>query len=222
YIALADQDDIWEKDKIKTLLESIEGCIMVYHNSDFIDEYDRRIGNNTIASKHRMYEGESCLPIIIGNCIHGHSVLFDSKLKNYLFPFNNKFSHDWGIAYVAFNIGVVKYVDKVLVHYRQHQDTVTDFLERRKTGIIPRKPRKLERLSINVSWLKYCSKYKYNKEAALVSEAYTTVSNLKQGKNKFRSLIFLVKYFDLLFYTIGYKPRGFLSKVNFVRKLCFN
>src|SRR5258708_21679294 len=132
YIALADQDDIWEKRKIKIMIESVDDHVMVYHNSDFIDEHDRRIGNDTMASEHRMYDGESCLPVILANCIHGHATLFDSKLKNYLFPFNEKISHDWGIVYAAFNLGSVKHVDKVLVHYHQHQNSITDFLERRK------------------------------------------------------------------------------------------
>src|SRR3569833_676088 len=56
-IALADQDDIWESVKIKTLAEAIGDNILVYHNSDFIDEKDRRIGDVTMASRFRMYDG---------------------------------------------------------------------------------------------------------------------------------------------------------------------
>ncbi len=38
YIALADQDDLWEKNKISTLIAAIGDGVMVYHNADFIDE----------------------------------------------------------------------------------------------------------------------------------------------------------------------------------------
>ncbi|MDB5025773.1 MAG: glycosyl transferase family 2 [Mucilaginibacter sp.] len=221
YIALADQDDIWEKSKIKIMVESIEGYVMVYHDSDFIDEHDRSIGHSTMASKHRMYDGESCLPIILANSIHGHAILFDSKLKNYLFPFNGNFSHDWAIAYVAFNIGSVKYVDKVLAHYRQHPRSITDFLGRRQRGVASKK-RNLERLPVNADWLNYCLKFKYKREPALVDEACILFSDLTKGKNKLRCFIFMMKYFDLLFYTMGHNKRGFFSKVNFVRKLCFS
>ncbi len=59
----------------------------------------KRIGENTMATGHKMYEGESCLPIILGNNIHGHAILFHSELKKQLFPFNAHFSHDWAIAF---------------------------------------------------------------------------------------------------------------------------
>jgi len=222
YIALADQDDIWDNDKIKVMIASAGDHIMVYHNSDFIDEHDKRIGDSTMASKHRMYDGDSCLPVILANCIHGHAILFDSKLKNYLFPVSEKISHDWAIAYVAFNIGSVKYIDKVLAHYRQHQNSITDFLERREKVAISKKSRNLERLPVNIDWLNYCLRFKYKREPELVTEACTLFSDLIKGKNRFRCFIFMVKYFDLLFYTMGHKKRGFFSKINFVRKLCFS
>jgi glycosyltransferase involved in cell wall biosynthesis len=222
YIALADQDDTWEKDKITALTGYIGDQIMVYHNSDFIDDQDKRIGQHTMASKHRMYDGESCLPIILANCIHGHAILFDKKLKNYLFPFNEKFSHDWAIAFAAFNTGTVKYIDIVLTHYRQHQNSITDFLEQRKNNIGAEKRKGLERLSVNADWLNYCLKFKYKREAELVNKASRLFLDITEGRNKFRCFIFMMKYFDLLFYTMGYKHRGFFSKLNFARKLCFD
>jgi len=221
YIALADQDDIWEKNKISTMMKFAEDCVMVYHNSDFIDDLDKRIGNKTMGSEHRMYEGDSCLPVILANCIHGHAILFDSRLKNYIFPFNGKFSHDWAIAFAAFNTGTVKYIDKVLVHYRQHEHSITDFLEQRKGTVSSKRQRNLERLPVTVSWLRYCLKFKYKKETDLVNKACGLFLDLMEGKNKFRCFIFMMKYFDLLFYTMGYKRRGIFSKLNFARKLCF-
>jgi glycosyltransferase involved in cell wall biosynthesis len=222
YIALSDQDDIWEKDKIGTMMKSVEGHVMIYHNSDFIDDGGNRIGHSTMSSKHRMYEGQSGLPIILGNCIHGHALLFAARLKEYLFPFNEDFSHDWAIAYAAFNIGTVKYIDKVLVHYRQHQHTITDFLERRNdTGTSPER-RNLARFGVNVAWLQYCLAFKHKKEPVLTDKACKLFIGLTEGKNKFQNFVFMLRYFDLLFYTIGNKRRSFFSKVNFVRKICFN
>ena len=222
YIALADQDDIWEQDKIQILVQSIGDNVMIYHNSDFIDEQDKRIGNSAMASQNRMYDGESSLPVILANCIHGHAVLFDSKLKEYLFPFSKNFSHDWAIVFAAFNTGSVKYINSVLVHYRQHQNSITDFLERGKKVTLAKKGGNLAWLPVNKDWLNYCLNFKYKKEPYLIDEACVLFSEVINGKSKFRCFIFMMKYFDLLFYTMGYKRRGFLSKVNFVRKLCFD
>ncbi|MDB5154493.1 MAG: glycosyl transferase, partial [Mucilaginibacter sp.] len=161
FIALADQDDIWKKDKIKISVKSIKDCILVYHNSDFIDENDKRIGHSTMASKHRMYDGESCLPLILSNCISGHATLFKKELIQYVLPLDSNYYHDWWISYVAFNIGKVKFINKVLVHYRQHKDSITDLLGLRKSIVYHRKLRRLERLTINFAWLNYCSNFKY-------------------------------------------------------------
>jgi glycosyltransferase involved in cell wall biosynthesis len=221
-IALSDQDDIWETTKITTMANAIEDHIMVYHDSDFIDERDERIGKITMASKFRMYEGQSCIPFIISNCVSGHATLFKRELVKYMFPFTENNYHDWWMSYVAFNVGKVKFIDKVLVHYRQHRDSVTDLLELRKAG--EEKAKKTKRTDwfvVNMSWLSKCAKFAYNKDSGLINEACSVLLNLKQRKNKFRSLIFLVKHFDLLFYFSRQKDRSFLSKVNYIRKLCY-
>jgi len=222
FIALADQDDIWEKGKIKTMMCYTDGCMMVYHDSDFIDDKADLIGDKTMASNHRMYEGDSSLPTILGNNIHGHAILFNSKLKKYLFPFEAGFSHDWAIAFAAFNLGKVKYLDHVLVHYRQHQHSITDFLEQRKDEVSTNKARNLERLGVTISWLDYCLKFQPKKEPQLVDKACRLFAGLMKGENKYSCFMFMLKHFDLLFYTMNYKRRTFLSKVNFVRKLCFD
>lgn len=221
YIALCDQDDVWDKGKIRILEEHVDGHVMVYHDSDFIDESGKQIGDNTLASKHRMYDGESCMPVILANSIHGHTILFDSKLKKYLQHFNKDFSHDWAIVYAAFNIGSVKYVDRVLAHYRQHQNSVTDFLEQRNVKISPKRSGNLARLPVNAAWLTYCLQFECKKEPGLVTEACALFLNLTMGKKRLRCFFFMLQYFDQLFYALGYKQRGFFSKVNFVRKLCF-
>lgn len=173
-----------------------------------------------MASKHRMYDGESCLPVIIGNNIHGHAMLFADKLKDHLFPFDQEFSHDWAIAFAAFNLGSVKYLDKILVHYRQHQHTVTDFLEQRKGGA--RTPKRgLERIGVSAAWLRYCLAFKSKKEPEITSAACKLFLDLMGGKNKFLCFLFMIKHFDLLFYTMNNKKRGLVSKLNFVRKLCY-
>jgi glycosyltransferase involved in cell wall biosynthesis len=220
YIALSDQDDIWKTDKIASMMENVGDAALIYHDSDFIDEQGNRISNRSMASQHRMYQGESCLPIILGNNIHGHATLFSLKLKDHLFPFNKDFSHDWAVAFAAFNLGSVKYLDKILVHYRQHQYAVTDFLEQRKDK--PCTPiYGLERLGVSSAWLQYCLDFKYKKEPKLTNDASKLFLDLMSGKNKFQCFLFMLKHFDLLFYTMNDKERGFFSKFNFVRKLCY-
>jgi len=221
YIAFADQDDIWETGKISQLLPEIPGHIMVFHDSDLVDENNRRIGNYTVSNTTRLYDGESCLPFLFSNCVHGHATLFDSSLKQYLVPFDKRFSHDWWLAYVAFNIGRVKYVDKILVHYRQHPSTITDTLKLRTTNDNAASPvRGIDRILPDLDMIKHCAEFKYNRDPALMQKAYYLFSSLAKGRERVRCFIFLVKYHDLLFY-MRFKPRKFFSKLNMARKICF-
>lgn len=224
YIAFADQDDIWEKEKISILLGEMDGHTMVYHNSDYIDENDKPIGAFTVSKVFRVYEGESSLPFILSNCVHGHATLIDSKLKNYIFPFDKRFSHDWWVTYVAFNLGSVKYIDKVLVHYRQHKNSVTDTFKLHGDKIVEhKKPKGIERISLNLDLLKHCAEFKYNKEALVTKKAYYLLSHLSKGQKKTASFLFLVKYFDLLFpIYLRHQYKSFLSKMNMIRKICFS
>ena len=220
FIALADQDDIWIKSKIKALVRAIKENVMVYHDSDFIDEHSKRIGRLKMSSKFRMYQGESSLPFVLANCISGHAIMFRRELVKYIFPFEPGYYHDWWISYVAFNVGRVKYINKVLVHYRQHDNSITDLLDLRKRFGRQKKVESRDRLPVSVSWLEYCSRFKYNKESGLVRKTFNLLLDLKKGKGRLKTLVFLVKYYDQLFYIAG-KQRSLLSKINFARKICF-
>jgi len=220
YIAFSDQDDIWERNKISELVVEMPGNVMVFHNSDLIDENDDQIGNYTVSNTTRIYDDESCLPFLFSNCVHGHATLFESRLKEYLLPFDDRYSHDWWLAYVAFNIGKVKYIDKILVHYRQHQTSITDTLKLRKENTEVKPVRGIDRILPDLDMIKYCAEFKGNRDPELMNKAYYLLSSLTKGKERIRTFVFLVKYFDLLFY-MRFKPKKFFSKLNMARKICF-
>ena len=153
--------------------------------------------------------------------MHGHATLFDSKLKQYLLPFNNRYSHDWWLAYVAFNLGKVTYIDKILVHYRQHQSSVTDTLKLQQRESLPFKPVKgIDRILPDLELMKYCAEFKHNRDAKLMNEAFAVFSALAQGRERLRAFLFIVRYYDLLFY-MRFKPKNLLSNLNMARKICF-
>ena len=227
YFALADQDDAWEGNKISTMIDAIGNNIMVYHDSDYIDEDGRQIGTQSVSSLLRVYDGSSCIPFILANCVHGHATLFNSEIKKYIFPFDGRFPHDWWLTYVAFNVGSVKYIDKVLVHYRQHQSAITDSFMLVKQEALQRKPaRGLERISLNLNLLKYCTEFQYNKDNKLIDSLWYSFSGLAKGKERLSSFWLLVKYYGLLFYIqdsrqVLYRKKGFFSRLNTIRKICF-
>jgi glycosyltransferase involved in cell wall biosynthesis len=151
YIAFADQDDIWMLEKIEKLFAAIGKNALSYHNSLFVDDAGNSLGR-TFATRLNMYDGDDCRAFLLFNCVSGHALLFHRKLLDISLPFPNAAHHDWWLAFIAVENGGIKYVDEVLVHYRQHTESETDFFRL--------KNEKIDRLKIEkdyVDWFDTCA-----------------------------------------------------------------
>ncbi len=218
YICLCDQDDIWELDKIEQLVKNINDSILIYHDSDFINDEGDKIGFQSMSSRYNMYQGYSALPFILSNCISGHAAMFSIKLVPYLLPFDKRFYHDWWLAYVAFNIGSVKYLDHILVHYRQHDLSITDNLNLKEKRVVIEPT---NRIAIDIDWVEKCSKFSANKQPQLIKKAYKLFYDIQFGKSRLRLFLFLIHYYDQIFYIIS-KKKSLTSKINYARKVAFS
>ncbi|MFC4212090.1 glycosyltransferase [Pedobacter lithocola] len=214
YICLCDQDDIWNLNKIEILVDEIGNNELIYHDSDFIDNDGAKITMPTMAERYHMYQGNNPLPFLLFNCISGHASMFKSDLIKYLLPFDKRFFHDWWLAYVAVNVGSIKFINKVLVNYRQHTDSITDNL-----SLKPTLKNKGKRVKIDLDWLEKIAKFDYNKQPMLISKAFSIFKTLLMGKGRWRAFIFIVSYYDELFYIANRKRKSLISKINFARKL---
>jgi glycosyltransferase involved in cell wall biosynthesis len=126
YIAFADQDDIWMPNKIERLFAAIGDNALSYHNSLFVDDAGNSL-QRTFATRLNMYEGDDGRAFLFCNCVSGHAMLFRRDLLDIVLPFADAVHHDWWLAFIAAENGGIKYVDEVLVHYRQHTQSETDF-----------------------------------------------------------------------------------------------
>ncbi len=124
-IAIADQDDIWEKGKLTQQQENIGSNILIYHDSALIKQ-DGSLMNKNISTHIKMYEGGSFKSLIFDNCVSGHSMLFKKELLSYIFPFPTIMHYDWWMATVALANGTIRYLPQPLVQYRQHENNVTN------------------------------------------------------------------------------------------------
>ena len=123
YIALSDQDDIWEPNKIEILLESIENDLLIHSDCSLIDEQDNVISpqwKGEIKS-HKKFDN-----FVFTNVVTGCTVLLNRELLKYCLPFpDNLAYHDWWLAIVAAKFERIKYLNKPLVRYRQHNEQDT-------------------------------------------------------------------------------------------------
>ena len=130
YIALADQDDIWEIDKIAILMDYITsvGVALVHSDVCLIDAT-----GNKFSAEHDFKKPDNLTLndyIFKQNNVTGCTCLFDAKLKQKLSPFPRfYFYHDQWIAIVACRNGGIAWVNSKLIRYRQHANNTLSTFE---------------------------------------------------------------------------------------------
>lgn len=188
YIAFSDQDDIWMLDKIEKMVHAIGNYSLVYHNSLFVAENGESL-NKTFSDVFRRYSGHNPLAYLLSNSVSGHALLFHRKLLEIALPFPDARHHDWWLAFRATDNGGVKFLDEILVHYRQHQNSETDFLHL-KTKKVDYEKSERE----NIEWYEACATAK-GKYQNFIKEWVRVYK--ERNNNKFNFKMFLMSLTQL-------------------------
>lgn len=121
YIALCDQDDIWEHDKLEVLLSEIKDSCCVHSDASLIDHNGNLLHASFAKASGKLTLPSNIFPLAFNGCVTGCTVLFTSEFKNLILPFPEKLDvHDRWIGAVAVSINSLAYVPKPLIRYRQH------------------------------------------------------------------------------------------------------
>lgn len=127
YYFFCDQDDVWTKNKLATMLKYIKnqeqefnGPLLVYCGLQCTDS-NLEITNNDFEK----IIGKLAKPYdrFIGNDMPGVVMLFNRKVRDIFLKTNDYDEiemHDWWIALIAAMFGKVIFIDEKLVLYRQH------------------------------------------------------------------------------------------------------
>lgn len=133
YIALSDQDDIWEKDKLQKNLkamqsiEEIDKPALVHSDLSVIDSENNVISRsfwkdrNVLGYKH-------CLEtLLFNNFVTGCSIMMNKAMLPYAksIPINTKSYHDFWLALSAYSFGNVHGTEEPLIRHRQHLGSQT-------------------------------------------------------------------------------------------------
>ncbi len=119
FIAFSDQDDLWVKHKIETLVNQIGDHNAIYGNSLLVDENGNSL-NKLFSSMMHLKSYYSGMPFLLSNTVAGHAMLAKAEFLKKIQPFPSNLYFDLWIAFNAAASNGIKYVDEVLVHYRQH------------------------------------------------------------------------------------------------------
>jgi glycosyltransferase involved in cell wall biosynthesis len=126
FIAIADQDDIWEKTKIEKLLAKINedpDTLLVHCISARFEKF----GKFHLKS-HKLVNylaGKDVRNFFLSNFISGHNMLLRISLLEKSLPFPGNVYYDWWLAAVASCNGKIEPVPEILVWHRMHDANAT-------------------------------------------------------------------------------------------------
>jgi glycosyltransferase involved in cell wall biosynthesis len=200
FIAYSDQDDLWHPQKIELMVNAIGDNMLLYHDSELIDDNNEPIGKK-MSDLFNFYRGDQPEIFLFYNCVSGHAMLIRKSLLEYAFPLRENYFHDWWMAYVATNIGTIDFIGDALVQYRQHSTSNTDVMGLNEEAKKKREdPSKAAKLAFESGWLKHCLDFKHNKHPDFIKKLYKFYIDRFSSFTAFRYWLFLKKHMDILFY----------------------
>jgi glycosyltransferase involved in cell wall biosynthesis len=212
-IALCDQDDLWNLQKIELQVNAIAGNVFIYHDSEFVNE-DGTTMNKKMSDLMNLYRGDDPLTFLFLNCVSGHTILMKKSLLSFALPLKKEYFHDWWLAYVATNIGSIDFIPQCLVKYRQHRKNETNILKldggHHNSRMAP-----INTYEKILNWLQYCNSFKYNRDKALINRIYTAY---KKRAGTFLSFEYCGLLFKLRKAILFISKKSAISKLNFIRK----
>lgn len=130
YIFLADQDDIWEKNKISEMIkkmDSDEGILVLATSYKYINQSGKPIGKERSST---MYQGSikedeikriEFNELLIHNYFQGCCISFRDSIKDdFLAYFTDIIPHDWLINIIAANENGLYFWNHPFTYYRIH------------------------------------------------------------------------------------------------------
>ena len=127
FIAIADQDDIWEVEKISEMMKAWHNRdVIMLHSPSALFQTGGAIDWKSVYSRVP-FQGDDVRKFFLYNHISGHNMLFKKSLLQHALPFPGNMYYDWWLAAVACCSGGIGYVDKVLAYHRLHEKNASGF-----------------------------------------------------------------------------------------------
>ncbi len=128
YVLPCDQDDIWDREKVETLvnyLNSSSSCSLIHNDLRLIDSLSQPLGQSCWVTEKRHTKSHSVLDLILKNSVTGCAAAFRIEVLKIALPFPTQahppaYYHDLWIALCATQVGKIIAHPKVLQSYRQH------------------------------------------------------------------------------------------------------
>ena len=121
FVALSDQDDVWEANKISTLVKGIGNNLLIHSDAILIDDNSKKIADSYRVFARKMVYPKSITEMLLNGCVTGCTALISRSLIEAALPFPDGIHiHDKWLGIIAYLNGGLDYLQKPLVKYRQH------------------------------------------------------------------------------------------------------
>lgn len=185
YIMFADQDDVWFDYKIDLSIKHLKNIeaskkdttpILLYTGLKYVSE-----DLSPLKIKNSNPKSKTLNTLLNFNYIWGCTIIVNNALINEAYPIDKKAqNHDYWLALHASLLGIIHYIDKETMLYRQHGANVTGGLANR--SFISKIKRIKKQFSSYVDQTKqnlfFCEKYKDNKNLILIKYKRIIHSNV--------------------------------------------
>ena len=136
YICFADQDDIWESNKVELMIKNIDENDLIYTNGILIDGEGKElnISLSSFVQDFEMNNKEEIFKTLCFDCfITGNTLMFSRRILEkslkiaestnvlkLMSGFKNKVAHDWLVVILSYCNYGIKYINHKTIKYRIH------------------------------------------------------------------------------------------------------
>lgn len=208
-IAISDQDDIWELNKLERLKASIGDNWLIFSNSALI--YPNGLVKEGKLLNKFEYGNRDFRSILLSNFVTGHTCLMQRHFLKKIRPFPNSGYYDWWMGFVALYHNKLTYLSEMLTQYRVHEASITqtEFNHEQNKQIFYRHTLNMLKSFIGYPGLKEDDRLFISRLRACYEKKE------KKGFNPQLTLL-IARYYHQIF--PNEKKRSFLSALNFARK----
>jgi glycosyltransferase involved in cell wall biosynthesis len=212
YIAISDQDDIWDKEKLSILYNGIGDNWLAFSNSSYINEVGELTGKTLLENFN--LSGKTFISFIEKNYVSGHTILFNRIFMEYILPFPAYGFYDWWMGYIAIYHNKLVYIDAILTLYRQHELSVIKQIY----NIDDARLMAISVLELRIEELHALEEYKHlsKAEQSIITDFKKALQSKRKGRFSVIYIKLICKHYCELFPERRFR-RG-LSKLNFAIK----
>lgn len=216
FIAISDQDDIWEPAKIEIMMQQWPGdAAFVYSLSGNFTDADfagRKEAPNVVYT-----DVDDVHKLVFNSPVHGHACMFKKELMQLCTPFPADIFYDWWMSMHAAATGVVGCIPQTLTWHRSHSSNSS----RNITSIKDENERNQQLRAQSIHFLKtFCNRNILDPRQQGSLLEYASLLEQTDGKKfNWKMFHYVMRHRHLVFHYKKPKPFIFISHLKHALKM---